>query len=151
MRGVYTAEALITSLATSKTVILVQAPSTAVVELYSVRLTNADVELSEQLSIGIYRVTTVGSPVGTSVTPAKHENGDANSAVTCLVDLTVEPTAYNAVAVDHEGVSNLSGYRYDPIPEERPTIPPTGAIGLRILSAPSSFNAVVQVVFREIG
>ncbi len=151
MRGVYTAEATIAGLSTAKTILLLQAPATAVLEILSMKFSNADVEVSEQLSVGVYRVTTLGTPTGTSVTPEKHESGDAASAATCLVNLTVEPTAYSAVAIDHEGVSNLAGYRYEPIPEERPSIPPSGAIGLRILAAPASFNAVVQVVFREIG
>lgn len=151
MRGVYTAYIDISSISTNKTLMLIQAPSTAVVEILSAHATNLDIETSEQLSIGLYRVSTVGSPSGTSVTPEKHEAGDAAAAATVTGNLTVEPTAYATNPIDKQGVNNLAGYHYDPVPEERPTIAPSGAIGLRLLVAPTSFNCSVMVVYREIG
>lgn len=151
MRGVYTASALISSLATSKTVVLLTAPATAAVEILGIGLSNTDSESSEQWDIALFRVTTLGSAAGTSVVPAKHENGDTAANASCLVNLTVEPTTYETVAIDRQGVSNLAGYRYDPIPEERPALPPSGSIGLKLISTPSSFNAAIQITFREIG
>lgn len=151
MRGVYTAQIDITGLSTAKTLLHLQAPSTGILEILSVNVTNLNTETSEQLEVGLYHVTTVGSPAGTSVTPEKHEKLDAAAAATVLGNLSGEPSAYASKPIDKQGVNNLSGYRYDPLPEERPVVPPSGAIGLRMLTAPSSFNASVQVVFREIG
>lgn len=151
MRGVYTAYIDISAISTNKTLMLIQAPSTAVVEILSAHATNLDVEAGEQLSIGLFRVTTVGSPTGTTVTSEKHEFGDAASTCTIKGDLSAEPTTYATNPIDKQGQSNLAGYHYDPVPEERPTIPPSGAIGLRLLVAPASFNCSVMVVFREIG
>lgn len=151
MRGVYTAQIDITDLVDAKTLMLLQAPSTGVLEIISVNVTNLDSETSEQLSVGVYHVTTIGSPAGTSVTPEKHEKLDAASSATVLGNLSGEPTAYASKPIDKQGGNNLAGYRYDPLPEERPIVPPSGAVGLRMLVAPSEFNASVQVVFREIG
>lgn len=151
MRGVYTANLEITGLSSAKTVILLQAPSTGVLEILSVRLSNLNNETNEQWSVGLYHVTTVGSPAGTSITPEKHEKLDASSTVTALGNLTDEPTAYSSKPIDQDGPASLAGYRYDPLPEERPICPPSGAIGLRMLTAPSSVNVSAQIVYREIG
>jgi hypothetical protein len=151
MRGVYTAHIDITGLSSAKTLLYIQAPATAVIEILSAMVTNLDTETSEQLSVGLFHVTTIGSPTGTSVIPEKHEKLDAASMATVLGDLTVEPTTYATNPIDKQGINNLSGFRYDPLPEERPIIPPSGAMGLRMLVAPNSFNAAVSIVFREIG
>lgn len=151
MRGVYTAQIDITGLSSAKTLMLIQAPSTGVIEIISCSVSNVNSETSEMLNIGVYHVTTVGSPTGTSVTPEKHEKLDASSSATVTGNLSGEPTAYASKPLDKQGINNLSGYRYDPLPEERPIVPPSGAIGLRVIDAPASFNASVQIVFREIG
>lgn len=151
MRGVYTAYIDITGISSAKTLMLLTAPATAVLEIIGIHVTNLDVETSEQLSIGLHKVTTLGSPTGTSVTPEKHETGDAAAAATVTGNLSAEPTLYATNPIDKQGVNNLAGYHYDPIPEERPIVPPSGAMGVRLLVAPSSFNCSVMVVYREIG
>lgn len=151
MRGVYTAHYDIAGISSAKTLMLLTAPSSAVLEIIGVHTTNLDVETSEQLSIGLYRVSTIGSPTGTSVTPEKHEAGDAVAAATVLANLSAEPTTYASNPIDKQGVNNLAGYHYDPIPEERPIVAPSAAIGVRLLVAPSSFNCSIMIIYREIG
>ena len=152
MRGVYTAEIEIASLAAAKTVLLLEVPADQVVEILSASIANMDRDTAEQLEAGVFTVATKGTPAGTSVTPEKHETGDAASSVTALGDLTTEPSACNAKAVDRQVFNNLAGYRYDPIPEEKPIVSPSGLVGLRLLAAPAvAFKAACQVVFREIG
>jgi len=152
MRGVYTANYTITSLNAAKSLMTLLAPSTACLEILNANITNLDSEVSEQLSVGLFNITTYGSPAGTSVTPEKHENLDAASTTTVLANLSGEPTAYAANPIDKQGINNLSGYRYDPMPEERPIVGPSRGIGLRLLVTPSGvFNCSVQIVYREIG
>lgn len=152
MRGVYTAEIQISSVSAAKTLMLLEAASTHVIEILAANITNMDNDSNEQLEFGLFTVTTKGSPTGTSVTPEKHEPGDQAASSTATGNLTAEPTAYNSKAVDRQGASNLAGYRFDPIPEERPLVKPSGLIGLRILSAPAAgFKAVAQITFRELG
>jgi len=151
MRGVYTASIDISGLASAKTLLLIQAAATCVIEILSVHVTNLSNETNEQLPVGLFHVTTIGSPTGTSVTPEKHEKLDAASVATATGNLTGEPTAYAANPIDKQGIASLSGYHYDPIPEERPIVPPSGAIGLRLLAAPSALDATAAIVYREIG
>lgn len=152
MRGVYTAEIEIASVSAGKTIILIEAPSTKTIEILSTSITNMDNDVSEQLEAGLFRVTTEGSPSGTSITPTKHEVGDSASGITATGDLSAEPTTYDSTAIDRQGFNNLGGYFYDPIPEEKPTIPPGGLLGLRLLSAPdTAFKCAAKITFREIG
>lgn len=150
MRGVYTASINIDALASSKTILLLRASSTSVIEVLGVQLSNRDNETNEQWEIGLYRTTTYGSPSGTSITPAKHEILDSDSVATALGDLSGEPTLYGAV-LDIQGIASLGGYRFDPLPETRPIIPPQGAIGLRILNSPQSTAVSASITYREIG
>lgn len=151
MRGVYTAE-IEASVAAAKSLVYIQAPADGVFEILSASITNSDTDTNEQLEGGVFTVTTIGAPAGTAVTPELHEPGDQAVGGTHLGNLTAEPTAYNSKAVDHQGFSNLGGYRYDPLPEERPIVPPEGGFGLRLLANPSAaMNLIAQIVFREIG
>lgn len=152
MRGVYTTEYEITSLTGARTVLILRAPPTAVLEILSASLSNSNSDNAEQMEAGLYVVTNLNSATGTIITPRKHEPGDSASLAGSSGNLTVEPGSYDSVAIDHQGWNNLAGYRYDPIPEERPIIGPTGAVGLRYLDNPvSGFNAIAQIVYREIG
>lgn len=151
MRGVYTASITIADLEDAKTVLLIQASATSVIEILSVHLTNLDNEVNEQWSVALKHVTTLGSPVGTSVTAEKHEKLDSSSVAVILGNLTTEPTTYSSNSIDIQGISSLGGYHYDPIPEERPIVPPSGAIGLSLLESPSSSDVTASIVYREIG
>jgi hypothetical protein len=151
MIGVYTAEIEIASLSAAKTVMLLELPADIVVEILSAHITNMDNDSNEQLEAGLFEVTTIGSPTGTAVTPEPHE-GVLAAGTTATGDLSAEPTAYNGKGYDRQGFSNLAGYRYDPIPEERAILSPSADVGLRLLSAPATaFKAACQIVFREIG
>lgn len=150
MRGVYTAGITIPGLASAKTLLLLQPPANMVVEILSVAINNLNSETSEQLAAEVSFVNVTGSPTGDSVTPTKHEIGDAAAGSTVTGDLDAEPTSY-LNPIDKQGFNVLSGYRYDPIPEERPIVKAGSLIGLRLLTAPTAFDAYAQIVYREIG
>jgi hypothetical protein len=150
MRAVYTALADIT-ISASKTMMYLQAPATAVLEILSVHVTDYNNNTSEQWKIGFGKITTIGSAAGTSVTAIPHEAGDQAAATTTIKsDCSVEPTTFTAF-VDEQGVSNLAGYHYDPIPEERPVVAPSAYWGLKMISVPTSTSIGVMIIFREIG
>ena len=152
MRGVYTAYADITGLVAAKTLMYITAPATAAVEILSVHVTNENNNTAEQWIVSLHRISTLGTPTATTITAQKHENGDQVSACTCRSNVTAsEPTYDSNAPVDKQGVSNLAGFHYDPIPEERPVIAPSGSWGVRMLSTPSSTDVGVYVVYREIG
>lgn len=151
MRGVYIAEAKISSLAAAKTVMLLEAASGKAIEVLSAVCVEVDkAASSQQVECTLARVTTLGSPAGTSVTPNPTEAGDQASTTTVLANLTAEPTTYG-VNADHDGGSSLGGYRYQPIPEERALDAMAGSIGLRLINVPNSGDFVVRVNYREVG
>lgn len=148
----YNAEIYIAALAGAKTLLLLENAADHVTRIDTARITNASVDANEQLYAGLFRCTTKGSPVGTSVTPEQRDQGDAASSVTVLGNLTTEPTAYAAVGHHRSGWSNVNGFLFEPILGTEIWIPPSGLVGLRLLAAPAAgFDCVAEVAFTEIG
>lgn len=130
----------------------ITAPSQKVVEILSASVTNTSNETNEQLLCTFQRVGTLGTPTGTSVTSAKHEAGDQSAGSTVVANVTASEPTYTAnTEVGREGFSSLGGYYFDPVPEERPIIEGAGTIGLRMISTPTAFDALVRITYREIG
>ena len=158
MRGVYTAKIEIAALnpTAGDGLLTLEAPADMCVEILSASVTSMDNDTAEQLEASFTKIATKGPLAGSAITPEKHETGDAASTVTALgagnAGMSTEPTAWAGEPYDQQGFNNLAGYRYDPIPEERPIISPSGLAGLRLLAVPSTaFKATAQIVFREIG
>jgi hypothetical protein len=82
----------------------------------------------------------------------KHENLDPSTVASASgYVLSGEPT-YNTNPIDRQGFNNFGGYNYDPIPEERPVVPPGGFIGLRLTGATiTSGHVNAEIIYREIG
>ncbi|MBS0263899.1 MAG: hypothetical protein JSS02_18315 [Planctomycetes bacterium] len=152
MRGVYTVDIKLAAFNSIKGALLLQAPALKAVEIISAHLGNVGTNVTnQQLEAALSRVATLGSPVGTAITPNPEEVGDQPAGTTVTGGLTTDVTAVG-VNVDHQGFASLAGYQFVPVPEERPLIPPGGAAVLRLVVAPGvPFDAVVQVRFREIG
>jgi hypothetical protein len=152
MRGVYEATIPISGLAAAATLAYLTAPAGKVVEVLSASVTNRTNETNEQCECTIQRVTTLGTPTAATITPAKLEQGDQAAASTVKGPVTAsEPTYTSGVEVGREGFPSLGGWRYQPVPEERLVIAPSDTWGLRLLNSPTAFDAVVRIVFREIG
>jgi hypothetical protein len=103
---------------------------------------------NQQFEVALARVTTLGSPSGTSVTPNPEEKGDQAAATTALANLTAEPTTYGP-NVDHDGSTSLGGWQFQPAPETRPMIESGGSMGLRMLATLTSNDLVVWAKLRE--
>lgn len=153
MRGVYTAQVQALTQTAGKTLIYVTAPATAVVEILSASITDVDNETNEQLEACLQRVSSLGTPTGTALTPSETENGDQAAASTVVGNVTASEPTYGAnTQHGKEGFPSLGGYRYQPVPEERILIPPSGTVGLRLLTSTFTSRGLnAQVVFREIG
>lgn len=150
MRGVYVATAEIASLAAAKTLMYITAPAAAAVEILSIRLTNQSNETNEQLEVTLKRVSSLGTPTATSVTPTKCEAGDQSAGSTVKANVTSSEPTYSDV-IGRWGISSLAGLDDAPIPEARRWIAPGATAGLYMESTPSSFDAGVEIVFREVG
>ncbi len=161
MRGVYRANFRIAAVTSARTLLYITAPASVCVDILNARITNESNETNEQLLAAWQRITTLGTPTATTITPTKSESGDQAAASTVKANVTAsEPTygasAQGAAIVDVEGLmgfASLSGYFYQPTPEERLTIKVGESWGLRLLapSAPVSFDLCVEVTFQERG
>lgn len=154
MRGVYTADFTASGIATGpRTLLMVRAPSNGVLEILKANITNLSNSTSEQIQGGLFRVTAIGSPVFSGAANImKHENLDATSTVSASGCILSGESTYDSNPIDKQGFNNLAGYSYDPIPEERPIVPPGGYVGLRITNnSMTSSILTAEVVYREIG
>ncbi len=150
----YRVEVTISGMTAAKTMLLGQAPSSMVLVILGAGIRDCDNNTVTQLEYALSRVTTRGSPTGTTITAAnvqKASKGDPNTSVTWLSDLTAEPTTYDANPLDHDGKPNTLGYDYTPQPEARKEISPSESFGLRLLTAPSATKMVAWIEYMELG
>lgn len=130
----------------------VNAPADAAVVLHSVVITQSsdagDAE-AEMLPLLIHRGSTSGSS-GSSVTPSPLEMGDAAFGGTVEANNTTQST--EGTQIHAEGFNIQVGFYYQPPPEARPVISPSGRLIVELQSAPSdsiTMNGVA--IFEEIG
>jgi hypothetical protein len=150
MRGVYTATIKIAGLAASKTVLFVTAPPAANMRILSASISNSSNATNQQLEARLLRATAIGSASGTAITPTKEEAGDQASQATVIGNLTTEP-AYGTVFLADEGFASLSGWYFQPMPEERPVIFVATWVGLFLPVAPSAMDTEVSMRWVEEG
>lgn len=146
----YRASAVFATLG-NKTLMLIEAPAAKALLIDSIRVGNTNLTTNERWQIAATRVTTKGTPAGTSVTPTKLDPGDPASAAVVLANLTTEPTAYDTVHLVLSGDSNQIGMRWFSNPGGEILVPPSGLVGVRLLVAITSTNVTVDVGYAELG
>lgn len=153
MRGVYEAQIQVSAVTTGKTLVYITAPATAAIEILSASVTAVGTNVTNQnMECALQRVSALGTPTGTALTASKTENGDQASAATAVGNVTASEPTYTAnTQVGKEGAASLGGWRYQPVPEERMLIPPSGTVGLRELTTLTSTDLDVRIVWREVG
>ena len=154
MRGVYRAVDTISAVTTAKTLLYLTTPSDAVIEILSARITAQDEDTSEQIMAELNRITTLGTPTATTITPKPTEEGSAASGCTCKSNVTASEPTYDGEsdAIASGGANKLAGWEYVPLPEERPVIKPSDNVGLRLIDAiANSSDLTAEIVYREIG
>jgi hypothetical protein len=154
VRGVYEACYNIAGLNSARTLLYLTAPSGKCVEVRLAEVSNASNEANEQCEVTLQKVTTLGTPTATTVTPTKTEQGDQVAGSTVKANVTASEPTYTsgpAVEVGRKGFASIGGYQYSPDELERLVIAPTDTWGVRLLNSPAAFDVVVRLVFREIG
>jgi len=154
MRGVYRAAIDITAVTTAKTLVYITTPATLVIEILSARITDQNENTSEQILAELNRITTLGTPTGTSLTPKPTEELSAASGVTAVGNITASEPTYDAAgnAIARGGANKLGGWEYLPLPEERSIIKPSDTVGLRLVNAiATSTDLTAEIIYREIG
>jgi hypothetical protein len=148
MRGRYTAHHKISALIAAKTLLYLTVPSNKQVTVRDTKVTNGSNETNEQIEVCWQRITTLGTPTATTLTPSKDEIGDQAASSTLKADVTASEPTYGAnTEIDRQGVASLAGYR-----SQKEVVMAGGdSWGLRLLNSPSSFDAIITVVFDERG
>lgn len=154
MRGVFRIVDTIAAVTTAKTLLYVTAPADAVLEILSARITAQDEDTSEQIMAELNRISSLGTPTATSITPKPTEEGSAAFGGTAKSNVTASEPTYDdeSNAIASGGANKLAGWEYVPLPEERPIIAPGDSVGLRLIDAiANSTDLTAEIVFREIG
>jgi hypothetical protein len=135
------------TVSTAITVLQLTAPSTMVLELLSASATQTTSTTSLQSNIRILRKTATATV--TSLTPLKIMAGGPAPSSTGGRTATVEGTDGDVLIDD--GFNILNGWYWQPVPEERIWVPPSGIVALKFAAAPTSATWTTRLVFREIG
>lgn len=155
MRGVYRAVDTVSSVTTAKTLIYITAPADAVLEILSARITCQDEDTSEQIMAELNRISSLGTPTATTITPKPTEEGSAATGATCKSNVTASEPTYDdeSDAIASGGANKLgAGWEYVPLPEERAYISPSDNVGLRLIdNIANNCDLTAEIVFREIG
>ena len=153
MRGVYTTAVQITGITAGKTLIYVTAPSNKVCEILSATVSGVGSNTTLQnLDVGLFNVSSLGTPTATPNTPQPEEPGDQAAGSTVRTNVTASEPTYGTTPIDRQGCANLSAYQFMPVPEERPVVPGGATVGLRLLNASlTSQDLNAQIKWREIG
>ena len=155
MGRVYTAAFTGVSVSATQDFFEVVAPSTAIVVLHEVHITQDASETSEQLPVSVIRVpsTVTSGTGGSSVTPRKMQSGDPAAAATVEANnTTVATTSGTLETLDRLGDNVLNGWHWVWPPESRPVIAPSGTMVVRLGTAPGAALTMSGLVkFEEIG
>jgi hypothetical protein len=155
MKGVYTATIKCAGITTAKTLLILENTASKILEVLYGSVTEESTNINQQNVCALHRITTLGTPTGTTVTPAPQERGDQASTITVLGNITASEPTYGADGINEygrEGFSFLNGWVFAPLPEGRLYMEPSGNYGLRLRLAPgSTLDIDVTLQYREIG
>ncbi len=153
MSRVYTASIETATATAAQTLLLLEVPATVAVIIHSAEVVAPDDDTNEQIHITLQRLAAVTTPTGTAVTPAKHATGDAASVCSVIGDVTASEPSYDSnTELGNSGASSLGGWRFEPVIAERPEVPPSDAIGLRILTdRGTSKTLTARLTYEEVG
>lgn len=136
----------------AQTLIYITAPSTKALKIVYASCGVSDVDTNEQTYACLQRITSVGSPTATSITPSKLSPGDVAASFTAAGDVTAsEPSYTSDTQVGLEAFPMIAGFRYAPPPGFEMEVAPSASIGLRLLGAISSSSVPARIVVEEIG
>ena len=152
---VYDAFIKISGLNSARTLLYVTVASNKIVRLLHTSVTDASNETNEQLEVVWQKITTVGTPTKTDITPTKHDQGDAASGATVAGNVTASEPTYTAnVVFGQQGFPSLTGYLWPPTPlplVAYRVFTVGDSWGLRLLSTPTAFDAIILATWGEEG
>jgi hypothetical protein len=156
VRGCYYANYNITAIATAQTMMQLTATASICVEILSAFCSQTTNTTNFEAEAYLQRASVAGA-TPTALTPGKEEVGDQAAASTVGVQTgagggsMAEPTYTANTKFGMLGWASLAGWAFTPIPEERPVVPPSGIVGIRLNTVPASSTFDTECRFREIG
>jgi hypothetical protein len=133
------------TVSTAITVIEITNTAAEVLEILRAWVTQENVTATGQAGIAIVRKTV--SITGTSLTTAALSSG--TSSATAKHTASGEGT--DGAFLIREGFNLVNGWLYLPVPEERITVPPSGMLALKFMTAPASASFSYGFVWQELG
>jgi len=130
------------------------APADSVVVIHSIVIgQNSDYgdAAAEGLTLQLSRSTGTSGSGGTTPTAAAHQVGDAAFGGTVEANNTTQATTTTVIRADAFNIQG--GWVYQPTPEERIVISPSGRVVLELPSAPTpdAITMSSTITFEEIG
>lgn len=149
MRGLFNASFAIAGLTTAKTLGYLTTPSSKSIEIVRIEIENGSNETNEQIAVSLKKVSSLGTPTGTTLTPAKTTDGDQSAGTAGKYDVTANEPTYSDVLIRY-GFGTLYGLEKDlsmtPI-----EVPPSTTVGITLDANCSAFDCRVNVWFKEHG
>lgn len=136
-----------TAISTAISLLELTASAASAVILLEAWVTQESSITSAQLAIQILRKSAAGTGTG-SPTAKPLEVGEPAFGGTVRVQMTAEGTAGNVLW--REGVNQLNGWYYKPVPEARIWVPPSGILAVKLPVAPASINVSAGMIFAEV-
>jgi hypothetical protein len=133
--------------AAAHTQIEITAPSDSILIILRAWLTQDLSETSTMEVAEVIRKTAAGT--GTSVTPEPLDEGGQAFGGTARRTMTAEGTVGDVLY--RESFNILNGWLWVPTPEERIVVAPSGIIGIRFPTAPTSITVTSGFIFQELG
>jgi hypothetical protein len=149
MRATYSVVAQAQTVATAITILQIQAPGAAAVEILRAWCQQSSSTTSAMARIEILRKTVGITGTAGPPTPQPTEVGAAAAGSVIAWRATAEGT--DGVILYEEAFNILNGWVYLPVPEERFAIGPANMLALKFPAAPPSASYTFGMVFRELG
>lgn len=145
--GLYVARLDAVAVSTARTLVQVNAPATAALEIVRMWVSQSASTTSQQTEVQALTTSTAGT--GTAFTPVPMR-GAAAAASTASNNHTAEGTA--ATSLLREGFNVLNGWYWQQQEEtEEIWVAPSGRIAIKFPSAPSAITVSAGIVFWERG
>jgi len=131
--------------------IVLTAPATRALEIHAVHVTDQNNVTNEQWEIEIIRATTAGVGAATAIPKVPLEVASGASTAVCEHTYITTQPVLAADPLDLQSPPSLSGYHFEPAPDDRPIVPPSGIISIRQNKTIASTTLNAEVIWREIG
>lgn len=107
---------------------------------------------NEQIRLVFQRISALGSPTATAVIPRPLGDQDNAAAFSAAIEVTAgEPTYASNTEINEDSGPSVTGWRYNPVVDERLEIRGGDSWGLRLLQAATDRDYTVVIIVAEVG